>query len=172
MIKLTQYILLCLLLAASISCGDEIPRDRPTLSLRDSAITDTVVEEDEEDEDEVIQRPTGAIIIQPNACACQGGEPISIGDCDAICEQKQSSANQNKTFFFDVELTEAITLDIYQDVAGWCSTIEGEDTTNSCSFNIKDQDGNELAPIAFNPAPGQLSFQLDLSGEILAFVSI
>lgn len=163
--KITQYILFLVLIAASISCEDNIPRNRPTLSLENVSVSDDVIEVEEEDE--TIQRPTGAIIIQPNACACQGGEPISIGDCDAICAQKQSTGDQRKTFFFDVQLTEAITLDVYGDVAGWCSTLPGENITNQCLINIKDQDGDDLSPIAFNPAPDQLSFELDLSGEIL-----
>lgn len=166
--NLMRSLNILILLIAAVSCTDNIPRGRPTLELSDStAVTDTDTETEEE-VDLITQRPSGAIIIQPDACACQNGKPISIGDCADICAAKQASTNANKTFFFDVELTEAITLDVYQDIAGWCSTLDGEtDVVNSCYYEIKSESGS-VEQVAFDPAAGATSFQLDLSGEILS----
>ena len=163
---MTQRILIILatllLLAA---CTDNIPRGRPTLSLDTPLVTQEDLIDDEQLEDEVVQRPSGAILIQADACACKNGEPISIGDCAGICANKQSNADENSTLFFNVQLTEAITLDIYQDVAGWCSTLPGEETSNQCNIEVKDEDGAILT-LPFDPAPGATAFSLDVGGVL------
>lgn len=159
--KMTRCILFLVALLFVQAC-DNIPRGRPTLTLDEPITTDIVDEnEDGEGEDEIIQRPSGAILIQPDACACKNGEPISIGDCAGICAAKQSTGDSNEIFYFNVELTEAITLDVYEDVQGWCSTLEGETTSNSCTVEIKDEDGN-VEEVALDPASDQLAFELDV----------
>ena len=94
-------------------------------------------------DDGVIQRPSNAILIQPNACICRKAKFISSGSqCEEICAKKQDPTNETATLYFNVELTTAITLDVYKDFAGWCGSLEGEDTVNDCLIEFKDQDGN------------------------------
>lgn len=158
---MTRCILILFALSVFQACTDNIPRGRPTLSLDTPLVTDVDENTDENvDENAVIQRPSGAIIIQADACACQNGKPISIGDCAGICAAKQSTGDATEKLFFNVELTEAITLDVYQDVKGWCSTLPSEDVPNSCSIEVKDEEGMTDF-IAFDPQDGQTSFEIE-----------
>ena len=147
-----------------ISWEDNVPTDRPTFSNNnDSLINDNDIDEEEEQEPEVI-RPSGAVIIQPDYCGCKNGEPITIGDCAAICSNSQDSGNGQEQLFFNVELTTAITLDIYEDVFGWCNQEINENETDvRCAIEVKSESGN-LSEINFTPSPGVTSFTTDISG--------
>lgn len=148
-----------------VSCN-EMPRGRPTI-LDDLAVTTDV---DENTLLEVPTRPSGAIVVQSNHCGCQNAQPITIGDCDALCAERQSSSDGLAKLFFDVELTEAITLDTFEDVAGWCNTEIIDPNTNEpaalgvgCSLEVKNQAGAVVETIPFDPAQGQVSFSIDIT---------
>ncbi|MFT6630245.1 MAG: hypothetical protein ACJAS4_000179 [Bacteriovoracaceae bacterium] len=162
--KLNLNIILLLLTSALyIGCEDNIPRDRPTFDISESVSTE-VEEEDESviEEEAVPSRPSGAIIIQSNHCACAKGKPISIGNCTNICQEKSSSSDETKKFFFEVDLTPAITETNLLDVFGFCNTLDGETSVASCSVEVKDEAGNIDYNLAFAPASGSKSFTLDV----------
>lgn len=126
------------------SCQD-IGADRPTV-LDGKANTNNVLVEPEETFTAPV-RPTGAVVVEPGHCGCSAGKPITVGECGAICSARQTSSENEETLFFSVELKPEITLDVYANLLGWCTTeIEGDDgnliTGASCSIEIKDEDGN------------------------------
>lgn len=155
-----------------MGCEDNIPRDRPTFnnsSITSSSATTEEEEETEEETDETVvemTRPDGAIVIQPGSCACnKAGEAISVGNCKEYCSSVSNPPDPD-TFYFDVQVTTAISETYLQDVAGFCSTqtgIDPEDETASCYIEVKDQNGNTLDPIGFQPAAGKTKFSIPVS---------
>lgn len=130
---------LLLALAAFTACQD-IGADRPTIFER-SPSSETI----EPEVPTAPVRPSGAVIIQPGHCGCQDGEPITVGECAAICDSKPSSPTPK--LYLSVEVTEEISLDIYQDFYGWCyqeiSDAEGNTITGAkCQYEIMDEEGN------------------------------
>lgn len=145
-----------------ISCDDNIPRNRPTFDVSESKSTDTEVEEEEVEEEPSFSRPSGAIVIQSNHCACAKGKPISIGNCTNICQEKSASSDETKKFFFNVDLTTAITETNLLDMFGFCNTLDGETSVASCSIEVKDEAGNVDFNLAFAPGAGKTSFAVDI----------
>lgn len=153
-------------LMAFTSC-ESVPRDRPTILQDQNNVT--TVDPDPDVKVAEITRPSGAVILQPGQCGCQAGEPITLGDCAAVCSNKQASSDNRELLFFDVELTEAITLDTYEDLNGWCTkplinpdTQEQTELNASCNMEVKDESGS-LLTLDFNPVAGTTSFALDIS---------
>ena len=161
--KLLNIISLILLLILS-GCLDQVPTNRPT--LQKAVVNDTPEEEPQAELLEIPVRPNGAVIIQPGHCACQSARSISIGNCDATCASKAST--ETPQLFFDVELTEAITLDTYGDLNGWClqqiidpNTGESASSgTPNCKIEAKDESGTTQL-IDFVPGAGQTSFSIN-----------
>jgi len=150
-----------------ISC-ENIPRGRPTFTDLNSKVVSG-------DDDPVLldipERPSGAIIVQADHCGCKAGVPITLGDCAAFCSENQNSSDTLAKLYFNVELTEAITLDVYEDVYGWCKEEIIDPNTNisvatgvGCSIEVKDQKGNVVENLPFDPGAGQASFVVDISG--------
>lgn len=159
---LLKLIFIMLLPAAIFtSCEENIPRNRPILERNiDSESTGTETEEEEE-----ALRKDGAIIIQPGHCACSAGKSISLGNCDAVCSAKSSTADETPKLFFDTTVNTSISGSILEDIEGFCSTQEGELGGNaSCSIEVLREDGSQLPALTFDPNPGQTSFEVDISG--------
>lgn len=150
-----------------ISC-DNIPRGRPTFTDLETQVAGD--DDDDDDLDEVPERPSNAIVIQADHCGCQAGIPITLGNCESICAERQSSSDTLSKLFFNVELTEAITLDIYEDVFGWCQQEIIDPNTGlpvatgvGCVIEVKNQSGTVVDNIAFNPGAGEVDFTVDIS---------
>jgi hypothetical protein len=146
-----------------ISCEENIPRNRPTFTDADLSAVDTTTEPEEKVVENDFSRPSGAIVIQTNHCACSEGKQISIGNCVSICSEKSSSSDSNKKLFFDIELTTAITGNTdFGDIAGFCGTsMEGQSAVPSCNVEFKDEKGN-IKVINLVPSAGQTSFIIDV----------
>ena len=164
--KVFNLHLIFILISASflMGCEDNIPRDRPTFNnnIQNSTLGNEV-EPEETIEPTGIERPSGAIVIQSNHCACNSAaKPISFGNCTEICATKATNISAD-TLFIETEVTAAISESNLQDVAGFCSTQDSETQVASCYLEIKDQNGNLLSPIGFTPSPGQKNFSIDVS---------
>ena len=163
------YKIILFLLTAVILQGcldDNIPRNRPILEINtdniDSGDTDVDPDETEEKAD---SRPSGAIIIQSGHCACAGNKAVSIGNCESFCSTK-SNTETTKKLYFSVELTEAITLDVFEDVKGFCTTQEDLDKEGkACVIEAKNESG-AITEIDFSPAEAQQSFTINIEGVL------
>lgn len=165
LILLTLFTLSQILL---ISC-DNIPRGRPNFTDLEAQVAGG--DDDDDDEElEIPERPSGAIVVQAEHCGCKSGVAITLGNCEQMCSEKQGSNDSVEKVFFSVELTEAITLDIYEDVYGWCKQEILDPNTNlpvatgvGCVVEVKNQNGDVVDELAFAPGAGQLDFSLDIS---------
>ncbi len=155
-----HLIFILLLTATFISCGDNIPRNRPILSLGETTISPP---EPEIEIDEGPSRPSGAVIISPDHCVCSAGKAVSIGICDTFCSQKSRSDDPTNYLYFDIELKPDITESSLKDLSGFCNTQNGEAVVRSCSLEAKNQEGEIEQSFEIKPAPGQTSFRVDVS---------
>ena len=149
-----------------IGC-ENIPRGRDSIAQLESKITSDE-DEEVEDVDLSVERPSGAVVIQSDFCGCSQGEPITFGNCEAICDNKPNDENQ--TLYFNVELTNEITLDeTFGNVFGWCNAQlpdeNGEAIVGTgCVLEIKDENGSTQS-IAFEPENNNsTSFSVDIGG--------
>lgn len=162
---------LCLLLSTLFyACEDSIPRDRPTIS---SDIVSEVGTDDSDEADllDIPERPSGAIIIDSNFCGCKNGEPITIGDCASMCSVSQNTTNENETLYFSTSLTEAITLDAYEDFFGWCNkeitdpnTGDPVSTDVRCYMEVKNESGDIVLNQDFEPVAASNSQSVSIAG--------
>jgi hypothetical protein len=169
--NLIANILFIQLLFFAISCEDSVPRDRPTYStdeLLEVTDTDTVTEPELL---EIPTRPSGAVIVQSDFCGCQAGKAVTIGNCEATCSSKQASSDASEVLFFNVALTENITLDTYEDLAGWCgreiidpNTSEAVSTGVECSMEVKNEAGSVVLNIPFGAVAGSNSQKINITG--------
>lgn len=163
--NLTIIFLFTFIMTTFTSClDDNIPRDRPVLQLKNSDVTDETEDEtvETEETEEVDTRPEGAIIIQTGHCVCEGNQQVSIGNCESFCSTKTGEIGA-KTLYFDVELTEAITLDVFEDLAGFCSPQSTDVAGKKCVIEAKDENGNS-ATTDLVVSPGQTSFEVNITG--------
>lgn len=144
------------------SACDDAPRNRPTKVLSSSS-TGTEEEVDQETIDEeriaALARPTNAVKIENDFCACQAGKPIILGNCATFCSSKTS---ENPILYMNVTVTEAISArEDLKTFYNWCTKEIVDPETNeiiggqspSCALQVKDPEGNE----------GQLQLATDLS---------
>ncbi len=157
------HIIFILLLTTLISCEEGIPRNRPVLGASDNLVT-TEPEPEPETKEIEPNRPSGAIVLQADHCACTAGKPVSIGDCVNMCNDKSSSSSNNRVLFFNVELTPAITNSDIKDMFGFCNTLPTDDgTVASCSIEVKNESGNIDFNLALTPGANQTQFSVDVS---------
>ncbi len=158
------YFLFMIMTLSFIGCEENIPRNRPVLDYDATAITDEPQEEEPSSE-LTIERPSGAIIIQPNHCACQNAKPISLGNCEAICSEKNSGANpETRLLYFETQTTAEISATDIEDIWGFCNTLPRDGSlTASCSIEVKDEKGNTNT-LAFEPEKGATSFSVEVGG--------
>ena len=173
LILINTLLILSLLLVTS--CEDEIPTDRPTFASNQLSTTDSTTDTTDPDDDDqtlidIPERPTDVVVINSDYCGCQAGKPITIGNCEAICASKQATSNTNQTLFFSVTLGEEITLDIYEDLAGWCGTEitdpntgEAVSTAVQCQMEVKNELGTVVDNLAFTPTAGTNNQSIDIS---------
>jgi hypothetical protein len=152
-----------------VSCEETVPRNRPALTTEEVKV---VVDPDETPNLlEVPKRPDGAVIIQSDFCGCQAGKAITIGNCDAICTSKQNSTDNTETLFFNVALTEEITLNDFEDLSGWCSNTIIDPNTQApvsnnveCKMEVKNEEGSVIMNIPFEAVPGTNAQSINISG--------
>ncbi len=167
--KLNFLILLIFTTTISLitSCDDNLA-NRGTIDLTDYSKTSSD-DEDQVEEEEIttLTRPEGAIIIDAaTSCACADGKSQSVGNCASVCAEV--STDETSIFYFEFDLTTAITGTYLNDINGFCSTQETDDTSDvaNCSIEIKDSDG-DTQYISFEPSSGQGSVTIeDFDGYI------
>lgn len=149
-----------------ISCMEQVPPNRPTFSSKNVEVDpDPIVEPEAL---EIPTRPTGAIVLQTDHCACQNGESIALGTCAQTCASKPNT--ENELLYFNAEPTTAITLDIYQDISGWCKRDIIDPNTGeavnagaaACVIEAIDENGGRTE-LPFEPGAGAKSFAVDVS---------
>lgn len=163
-----KILLLFTLLISLTACTDEAElQNRPTFNNFDE---ESDSEGDRDLTPEVAPtRPSGAIVIKGDHCGCSGSEAITIGaSCESFCSGKSS---EEETLYFNVNLSTAITLDIYKDVFGWCGqeiidpiTNEPVATGVGCYIETIDEDGGK-GSIVFSPGFGD-SFSVNIGALV------
>lgn len=159
-----------------VSCLDSQVQRGP-VSLSDYNSTNNSSDGTDDDTDTtdlpIPTRPSSAVIIESNQCACQAGEAKSLGNCAQICAEKSGTNDNVLRLFFEVSLTEAITLDTYEDLSGWCSTPIIDPNTNqpvnespNCSMEFKDTNGS-IVSVPITPNREQTELSLDLTAANL-----
>lgn len=96
------------------------------------------------------ERNNEMLILLPNSCVCQNGEPISVGDCSSVCSHLQAPGDLNKTLYFDLAETQSLAESYLKDLDGFCST-ETSDVTPQCTIEFKDENGN-TGYVPFEPS--------------------
>lgn len=164
-LAIVNFLTISLLLILG-GCQD-IGADRPTILQGETNLTDNVLEKPPLP---IPERPSGAVIFKAGYCGCEAGKPITVGECANICSEKQATSDNSQKLFFSVDLTEEITLDIYQDLFGWCTQQLSDPNTGlpvatapGCDFELKDEDGN-IESIPFEPGSGTTNFSLNIAG--------
>lgn len=157
--KISTFIMLSFIFTGCIE--ESIPRNRPDMDIDQSSATETGTETSTDTETtNTFSRPSGAIILQSDHCVCQQQKSIGLGNCSAFCQSKTTNL-ENKMLYFNVKLTVAITEENLKDVAGFCSTQDGEEANVGCVLQAKDEDGN-LSFLNFSTQSGQTSFSVDV----------
>ena len=132
------------------SC-EEAPRDRPTFNYSSSNLGGTGgTTEPEPTTLEIPTRPNDEININSGFCGCQLGKPVTLGNCQSFCADKNVA---DETLYVTVSPTSAITgRDDLGSFHSWCTrelvdpnTGEAVATGVGCEIQATDEDGNKGA---------------------------
>lgn len=121
-----------------------------------------------------IVRPSNAILIKSDFCACNGGKQVTYGNCTNFCA---STSTVQSTFYGSVNVTEDVSLSAFQNLDGWCNKVDFGleensgilvDETPSCSlvFEKLDQLGTTYKSTIQITGTAKNSFQAILPSQL------
>jgi len=110
---------------------------------------------------EDIKRPTGAVFVKSDYCACQNSTPLILNNCVAFCNGK--STNNEETLFVNVNLGPAIELnESLGSLKNWCSKeIDDGKVKPSCKLELRDSSGTRFIEVK-EADIGTKSFKADI----------
>lgn len=161
--QLNCLLLICIFLIVG-GCNSSARQGQPTVPLFESLLptpTPTATP------GPVIERPSGAIFINPGACSCLSGVRDSLGNCDSFCSNKTSNV---PTLFGSVSLGIAVESDsLLGNLHNWC-TVEipgdvdanGNQRTNPGCV-LQASDGLTTINLPMVTSPGSNSFTAELN---------
>lgn len=118
-------------------------------------------------------RPSDAVFIQANSCACKNGKPTILGNCESFCASKPNT--DRDILYLSVKLSEAIELSDLKDLYGWCSTVLTDPETGAplegqgnpgCVLEARDEQNSLRASIQLEPQPGSKNLSIDISQKL------
>lgn len=109
-----------------------------------------------------IVRPTNAIKIKNDYCACKNSTPLILNNCIGFCSGRSTSDEER--LYVNVILDPTIELnEELGDLSSWCTKEIGDGLTNpSCVLELRDAGGTRTVPITIFTS--SKSFTADLKG--------
>ncbi len=107
-----------------------------------------------------VLRPSGAVFVKSDICACKAGKPDVANNCASFCNSK---TNTNSTLYGSVTLGPEVLLnDDLGSLERWCNAeITGSDLTAPGCF-LQIDDGSSVQELSINIPPNSNSFTVNI----------
>jgi len=154
--KNLRLIIQLLLLVVVVSCQDTIP-NRFTVIPQSNSTEDTT---EKDPSKELVQRPDGAVKFRSNFCGCKDGKPVTFGDCNSFCSNKNT--NGKEILYVNFTLSDSITLNSsLSNLNGWCNTPldDGIDANPKCLMEYRNESGTQSIDVTVT---GNSSLSIDI----------